>query len=138
MGKKMGFLGFGTLFGFALSRVGASDFNLIFGMFTGQDLKLVWVILTAVVVGFIGMRMLRLRSKQTIIGQPLKISYKKLGHWSLMGGALFGIGWGMAGACPGTVLAQLGEGKIFALFTFTGMIYGTYIYARLKENNTEL
>lgn len=138
MGKKMGFLGFGTLFGFALSRVGASDFNLIFGMFTGQDLKLVWVILTAVVVGFIGMRVLRLRAKQTISGQPLKISYKKLGHWSLMGGALFGIGWGMAGACPGTVLAQLGEGKIFALFTFTGMIYGTYIYARLKENNTEL
>ncbi len=138
MGKKIGFLGFGTLFGFALSRVGASDFNLIFGMFTGQDLKLVWVILTAVVVGFIGMRVLRLRAKQTISGQPLKISYKKLGHWSLMGGALFGIGWGMAGACPGTVLAQLGEGKIFALFTFTGMIYGTYIYARLKENNTEL
>ncbi len=138
MGKKIGFLGFGTLFGFALSRVGASDFNLIFGMFTGQDLKLVWVILTAVVVGFIGMRVLRLRAKQTISGQPLKISYKKLGHWSLMGGALFGIGWGLAGACPGTVLAQLGEGKIFALFTFTGMIYGTYIYARLKENNTEL
>lgn len=96
------------------------------------------MILTAVVVGFIGMRVLRLRAKQTISGQPLKISYKKLGHWSLMGGALFGIGWGLAGACPGTVLAQLGEGKIFALFTFTGMIYGTYIYARLKENNTEL
>ncbi len=138
MGKKLGFLGFGVLFGFALSRVGASDFDVIFGMFTGEDLKLVGVIFTAIVVGFIGMQVLQRRKQVTRSGQQLKISYKTLGRWSIFGAVLFGIGWGMAGACPGTVLAQLGEGKIFGLFTFTGMIFGTYIYARLKEKMPEL
>ncbi len=138
MGKKMGFLGFGTLFGFTLSRVGASEFDLIFNLFVGRDLKLAWVILTAIIVGFIGMQVLQLRGKTTRSGQPLKISHKKLGRWSLLGAALFGIGWGMAGACPGTVLAQLGEGKIFGFFTFIGMIYGTYIYALLKEKRPDL
>jgi len=138
MNKKLGFLGFGILFGFTLSRVGASEFDLIFGMFTGQDLKLAAVILTAIVIGFIGMRVLRLREKPTRSGEPLKISHKKLGRWSLLGAVLFGIGWGMAGACPGTVLAQLGEGKIYGFFTFMGMICGTYIYALLKEKRPEL
>jgi uncharacterized protein len=138
MDKKIGMLGFGTLFGFALSRVGASEFDLIFRMFTGTDFKLVGVIMTAIFVGFLGMRVLHAQKRPTRSGQTLKISHKKLGRWSLLGAALFGIGWGMAGACPGTVLAQLGEGKFFGFFTFSGMIYGTYIYSRLKEKITEL
>ncbi len=138
MKKKLGFMGFGILFGFTLSRVEASEFDLIFGMFTGQNLKLAAVILTAIAVGFIGMRVLSLSAKPTRSGQPLKISHKKLGRWSLTGAVLFGIGWGMAGACPGTVLAQMGEGKIFGFLTFAGMIFGTYIYALLKEKRPEL
>ena len=138
MGKKIGLLGFGILFGFTLSRVGASEFDLIFNMFTGANLKLVGVILMAIIVGLVGMQLLKKQNITTRSGQPIKISHKKLGRWSLLGAALFGIGWGMAGACPGTVLAQLGEGKIFSFFTFGGMIYGTYIYARLRQNNEEL
>lgn len=138
MGKKMGFLGFGILFGFVLSRVGASEFDLIFNMFTGADYTLVGVIGVAIVVGFIGMRFLKTKRSPMRNGEPLKISYKALGPLSLLGAALFGIGWGMAGACPGTVLAQLGEGKIFGFFTFGGMICGTYIYALLKEKRLKL
>ncbi len=138
MSKKLGFLGFGTLFGFVLSRVGASEYDLIFGMFTGQDYTLAWVMLTAILVGFIGMRFLQGRKQQTKSGEALKISHKKLGKWSLWGAALFGMGWGITGACPGTVLAQLGEGKVFGFFSFSGMIFGTYLYARLKEKNSEL
>ncbi len=138
MRKKMGFLSFGMLFGFALSRVDASEFDLIFNMFIGTNLKLVGVIGTAIIVGFLGMKWLQVRGRPTHSGQPLKIVHKKLGPYSLWGAALFGMGWGMAGACPGTVLAQMGEGKIFGFFTFAGIIYGTYIYARLREKIPEL
>ena len=41
---------------------------------------------------------------------------------------LFGLGWGVAGACPGTVLVMLGEGKLGALFTIAGITAGTYLY----------
>jgi len=134
----MGFLGFGILFGFALSRVGASEFDLIFRMFTGEDLTLAWVMITAILVGFLGMRTLQGRRQVTRSGEPIKVSRKNLGRWSLWGAALFGFGWGMAGACPGTVLAQLGEGKVFGFFTFAGMVTGTYLYALLKEKAPDL
>ena len=138
MKKKISFLGFGLLFGFALSRVGASDFNLIFDMFVLENLTLPGVMLTAIVVGFIGMRLLARHKASTHSGDRLKISEKKLGKWGLAGALLFGLGWGMSGACPGTVLAQLGEGKLLGFATFAGMIMGTYIYALLKERITQL
>ena len=138
MNKKIGFLGFGILFGFVLSRVGASDFDLIYGLFIAADLKLAWVIITAIIVGAIGMQILKRVTQPVRSGEKLKTSHKKLGRYSIFGGLLFGLGWGISGACPGTVLAQLGEGKILGLFTFLGMISGTYIYARLKENNPDL
>lgn len=138
MDKKIGFLVFGILFGFTLSRVGASEYDLIVGMFIGQDYKLVGVIVTAIIVGAVGMQVLKRFSRPVKNGETLQISRKELKKWSLLGAALFGIGWGMSGACPGTVLAQLGEGKIFGFFTFAGMIFGTFIYARLKENRPDL
>ncbi|MFO7952488.1 MAG: DUF6691 family protein [Bacillota bacterium] len=138
MNKKFGFLGFGILFGFALSRSGASKFDLIMGMFVGENFTLVGVIGTAIVVGLIGMQVLKRTKGVVKSGEPLKISEKKLGPWSLLGAAVFGIGWGISGACPGTVLAQLGEGKIYGFFTFAGMVLGTYIYARLKEKRADL
>ncbi len=138
MNKKSGFLAFGVLFGFALSRVGASEYDLIVGMFTGQDYTLVGVMVTAIIVGGLGMQVLKKFAQPVKSGEPLKISYKELKKWSIPGALIFGIGWGISGACPGTVLAQIGEGKLFGLFTFAGMICGTYIYARLKEKHTEL
>jgi uncharacterized membrane protein YedE/YeeE len=133
MKKNLSFLGFGLLFGFALSRVGASDFNLIFDMFVLDNLKLPGVMLMAILVGFIGMRILTRWKASMRSGEPLKISEKKLGKWGLAGALVFGLGWGMSGACPGTVLAQLGEGKLLGFATFAGMILGTYIYALLKQ-----
>ncbi len=138
MNKKSGFLAFGVLFGFALSRVGASEYDLIVGMFTGQDYKLVGVMVTAIIVGALGMQVLKKFAQPIKSGDQLKISYKELKKWSIAGSLIFGFGWGISGACPGTVLAQIGEGKIFGLFTFSGMICGTYLYARLKEKHPDL
>ena len=138
MDKKVGMLIFGIIFGFTLSRVGASEFDLIYGMFVAADFTLVGVIGLAIVVGAIGMQVLKSRTQKTRKGEIIKISHKKLKRYSLLGAALFGLGWGLSGACPGTVLAQLGEGKVYALFTFLGMIGGTYIYALLKEKHAEL
>lgn len=138
MGKKIGFFTFGILFGFTLSRVGASDYDLITRMFGGIDFKIALVILTAIIVGAIGMQFIKRLKRPMKTGEKLKINHKKLKRFSLLGAIIFGIGWGMSGACPGTVLAQIGEGKFYGLITFLGMICGTYIYALLKEKYSEL
>jgi len=138
MQKKLGFLIFGLIFGFTLSRVGASDFDLIYDMFVFENLKLPGVMATAIIVGLIGMRILTRSLVNSRNGEPLRVNEKKLGKWGLLGALFFGLGWGISGACPGTVLAQLGEGKLLGMATFAGMIVGTYIYALLKEKIQEL
>ena len=67
----------------------------------------------------------------SIRGDPVQAKTKSLHRGTVIGGVIFGLGWGISGACPGTVLAQLGEGKVLAVFTFTGIIAGTYLYAIL-------
>lgn len=138
MKKNLSFLGFGMLFGFALSRVRASDYNYIYNMFTGTDLTLALVIVTAIIVGAIGMRILAMNHYKGYRGQPIEVNKKELTKYTALGGTIFGIGWGMSGACPGTLMAQIGEGSVMGLVTLTGAILGTYAYAMLKEKVKDL
>lgn len=45
-----------------------------------------------------------------------------------------GAGWALSGACPGTSLVQVGEGKLVALFTVVGILTGTYLYGWVRSN----
>ena len=138
MGRKIGFLLAGVFFGFTLSRSGASDYNYIYHMFTGENLKLALLMGTAIIVAAIGMIILKALGNKDVKGKEIKINRKPLNKYTIIGGILFGIGWAVSGACPGTVLAQIGEGKVLGLVTCLGMWVGTYIYARTAEKNPRL
>ncbi len=132
--RSFGYLLAGIFFGFALSRSGASDYNFIHYMFTGENFKLALLMATAIVIGVIGMMILKALGNKDVHGRDIKINRKPLNKYTVIGGILFGIGWAVSGACPGTVLAQIGEGKVLGLVTFLGMLFGTYIYALMAEN----
>jgi uncharacterized membrane protein YedE/YeeE len=137
-GGWMGYLLSGAAFGFALSLAGASEYDLIYGMFTGRDLTLAYLMAFAIAVGALGMRVLRARGNRTVDGRVIAVKQRPLTAMTALGGAIFGLGWGLTGACPGTVLAQLGEGKLLGLFTVAGLIVGTYVYALLVERYPQL
>lgn len=136
MVKKTGFLLAGIFFGFVLSRSGASDYNYIYYMFTGENLKLALLMGTAIVVGAIGMMVLKALGNKDIQGGEIAINRKPLNKNTVIGGILFGVGWAVSGACPGTVLVQIGEGKVLGLFTFLGMLFGTYLYVLMASLDT--
>ena len=136
--KKIGYLLAGIFFGFVLSRSGASEYNFIHQMFTGENLKLALLMGTAIVTGAIGMQILKLTGNKDVKCKEIQINKKPLNKYTVIGGALFGLGWAFTGACPGTVLAQLGEGKLLGLFTALGMVFGTFIYALVAEKNRAL
>lgn len=135
---KFGYLLAGIFFGFSLSRSGASNYDYIYGMFTGQDLKLAFLMGTAIIVGGMGMIILKALGNKDVNGEEIKINRKPLNQYTVIGGCLFGIGWAVCGACPGTVLAQLGEGKVLGLCTFCGMLFGTWVYAKMADSNPRL
>lgn len=126
------FLVFGTLFGFALSRARATDYDTIGAMFRFTDLHLMFVIGLAIATAALGFWLLRRAGNQTLSGQPIELRKKPWHRGAIWGGLLFGAGWALSGACPGISLAQIGEGKLVALFTVAGILAGTYIYGLVR------
>lgn len=120
---------FGILFGFILSRAGATTYDFYAKLFLFQDLQLLWVIATAATVGMVGVAILKsLQARSILDGQPLSFAGKPYTKSLIVGSLIFGLGWGFASACPGTALVMLGEGKLGALFTIVGIVMGTYLF----------
>jgi len=125
----------GTIFGFVLSRSGAADYNYIQRMFLFEDLQLYGIIGSAVVFTAPGLWLIKRRGR-TAFGRPLQIELKSRHRGNIAGGMLFGVGWSMAGMCPGPIFVNIGEGKVYALAALTGALAGTglfgVLYARLQ------
>ena len=128
----------GVLFGFILSRVGATSYNYIQKMFLLENLHLMGVIGFAVVVGALGIQVIKRTRMKTIDGREIEVQPKPGHRGIIAGGLIFGVGWAFTGSCPGTILSQIGEGKLAALFTFAGMLAGTYLFGVLSPRLARL
>ena len=115
---------FGILFGFVLCRVGATDYDAIHGMFMFTDLRLAGVIGTAVALSAVGFTYARLRQAHTLGGAPIFLTQKQMTPYLVPGALLFGVGWALSGTCPGTSLAQVGEGHWSGIAIFVGIVVG--------------
>jgi len=130
------FLPLGVAFGFILSRAGATTYDFYAKLFLFKDFQLAIVMGVAAFVGAIGIATMKKTNAKNIM-EKKDISYKGK-PWKtglISGSLLFGVGWGVAGACPGTALAMLGEGKLGALFTITGLLIGTYLYGVTEKSS---
>lgn len=129
------FILLGTIFGFVLSRSGAADYNYIQRMFLFEDFQLYGILATGVFLTAPGLWLIKRRGR-TALGHALQIETKSLHSGNIVGGLLFGVGWSMAGMCPGPIFVNIGEGKIYALAALAGALAGTglfgAIYARLR------
>lgn len=126
------FILLGAGFGFLLSRAGATTYDFYAQLFLFEDLQLMWVIAVAAGIGVIGNLIFKaVKAKSPLSGQVLEYKPKGMKRSLVPGSLIFGLGWGLAGACPGTALAMLGEGKLGSIFTIVGMILGTALYGIL-------
>jgi len=118
------YLVLGTIFGFTLSRSGAADYDFIQGMFLFTNLQLYGIMGSAVVIAAPGLWWIQRRGR-TLFGTPVHVDLKPLNRGTIVGSVLFGIGWSMAGMCPGPIFVNIGEGKIYALAALAGALVGT-------------
>lgn len=126
---KYTFIFFGMLFGFLLSRAGATTFDYYAGMFLFENSQLIIVMSMAMGVGVIGVLfMKKVHAMALMTRNSLTFEGKQMRKGLVTGSTLFGLGWGLSGACPGTVPAMLGEGKFIALPIIIGLLVGTYLY----------
>ncbi|WP_407276651.1 DUF6691 family protein [Halothiobacillus sp. DCM-1] len=122
------FLLIGVAFGFLLSRAGATDPALIAQLLLLQNLHLLWVIASAIVVGgLLNLMAKHWRWRSLATGEPLNFPHKPFVRGLIPGAIVFGIGWGLTGVCPGTAPAMLGEGQWFVAVILTGILAGTWL-----------
>ncbi len=120
----------GTVFGFILSRSGAADYGFIQGMFLFSEFQLYGIIGVAVLITAPGIWLIKRRGR-TLLGQRVAIETKPFHRGNVVGGILFGIGWSLAGMCPGPILVNIGEGKIYALAALAGALVGAGLLGSL-------
>ena len=121
----------GVLFGVGLAMSGMTDPQRVLGfldIFGDFDPALLFVLGGAVAVTSITFRFV-LRRQAPVLAETFQISHLQAVDRQLLGGAaLFGIGWGIAGYCPGPALAGLGVLSLEALWFVPAMVAGALIH----------
>jgi hypothetical protein len=117
---------FGLVFGFLLQKGGVGKFNVLIGQLLLQDWTVAKIMLTAIVVGMIGVFPLHHFAKVNLHIKPTRIGA------NIIGGLMFGAGFALMGYCPGTAAAALGQGSWDALFGMAGLIAGSWMFAELS------
>ena len=114
---------FGTAFGFLLHRGRVADYDTIVRQFLLRDFTVMKIMLTAIVVGGIGVFALVQAGHAQFHIKPADLLAISLGA------AIFGVGMVLYGYCPGTALAAIGAGSLHALVGAAGMLAGGIFYA---------
>ncbi|WP_457939324.1 YeeE/YedE thiosulfate transporter family protein [Mesorhizobium sp. 10J20-29] len=117
---------FGLVFGFLLQKGGVGTYHILIGQLLFQDWTVVKIMLTAIVVGMVGIFPLHYFAKVNLHTKPTKLAS------NIAGGLLFGAGFALIGYCPGTAAAALGQGSWDASFGMAGLIAGSWIYAEMS------
>ncbi|RQW83805.1 MAG: YeeE/YedE family protein [Geobacter sp.] len=113
----------GILFGFLLQKGRVLRYDKQLGALRLQDMTIIKFMLSAVLVGMVGVYLLsdlglvKLSIKPMILGGVV------------VGGLIFGVGWGLLGYCPGTSLGAFGEGRWDSAWGILGMLCGAALYA---------
>lgn len=116
----------GLAFGFLLQKGGVGKFNILIGQLLLQDWTVAKIMLTAIIVGMVGVFPLHHFAKVNLHIKPTRIGS------NVIGGLVFGAGFALIGYCPGTAAVALGQGSWDALFGMAGLVAGSWIFAELS------
>src|SRR4051794_20239885 len=100
-----------------------------------EDSYLFLFFAAAVLTSVVGLRLVRGR-RALLTGEKIDWKSQRPERRHIVGSLVFGLGWGIADACPGPIATQLGQGIWWSVFTFAGVILGVRMFLN-REEETE-
>lgn len=123
----------GIVFGIVLSWTGLTSPEVIREGLLFQSSYLFLFFGAAVTTAFVGLRLLRRRAPRALLtGERVAWTTVAPERRHVVGSVLFGIGWGLADACPGPIATQLGQGIAWGIPTTVGLVLGIVLFLRLQ------
>jgi uncharacterized protein len=122
--KLLAVLAAGVLFGFGLALSTMIQPEVVLSFLRFQDFGLMLVMGGAVLVTLLAYKLVPLGLDKPVLGGYF---HWHVSHWNrdtLQGAALFGVGWGLCGVCPGPAIAGLGTGNWSLLWAVAGIALG--------------
>jgi hypothetical protein len=125
----------GLAFGFVMIKSEAASWYRIMEMFHFQSFHMFGIMMSAIATGLIGVQLLKRYGRLlTLDGEPIVVPDKPPGRINyILGGLIFGLGWGVIGLCPGPIFSLVGMGSIGALAALAGALHGTWLYGLVKN-----
>ena len=112
----------GVLFGFLLQRGQVLRYDKQLGALRLLDMTIVKFMLSSILVAMVGVYFLYDLGLAQLSLKPTELG------GNILGGILFGVGWGLFGYCPGTAVGAVGEGRFGALWGIIGMLVGATLF----------
>jgi uncharacterized membrane protein YedE/YeeE len=128
------YLAVGIFFGIVMFKSEAASWFRIYEMFQFGSFHMYGIIGSALVLGVIGIQVFKIKNIKALGGNDMKLQPKDKGIARyLIGGIIFGLGWALAGACPGPMYVLAGAGYGSILIVIFGALLGTFVYGLLKN-----
>ena len=132
--RQIYFLFIGILFGIIMFKSEAASWFRIYEMFQFQSFHMYGIIGSALFFGVIMIQFIKKFKIKSVFGEQINIPDKDKSFYRYMlGGILFGLGWGLAGACPGPMFTLIGAGFLPILVVIFFALVGTWIYGLMMD-----
>jgi uncharacterized membrane protein YedE/YeeE len=129
-------LGIGVVFGVVLSWSGMTSPEVIRSALLFEEAYLFLFFGSAVLVSTAGLAVLRRTGTRAVLtGAPVGWTRERPERRHVLGSLVFGLGWGVAGACPGPIMTQIGQGIAWGLPLLAGVLIGVYAFLRRNEDS---
>lgn len=132
--KFLKFLFVGVFFGIVLVKSEAVSWYRIYEMFKFQSFHMYGIIGSAVILGAISVWAMKKLKVKSTEGKEIYLPPKEKSIVRyILGGSIFGLGWALAGACPGPMYILFGTGVYSMLIVIAAAVLGTFVYGIMKN-----
>ncbi|WP_025741691.1 DUF6691 family protein [Aquimarina pacifica] len=132
--KFITYLCIGIFFGIILVKSEVASWFRIYEMFQFESIHMYGIIGSAILSGILIIQFIKRLQLKSIYGKEINIPAKEKTIFRyIFGGIIFGLGWALAGACPGPMFALLGAGYIPITLVILSSILGTFLYGLIKN-----